>query len=400
MPNIASSTNFPQGFAGGLSVRGIPLLQSQPGQVFFVGNSPILLPQQRAGSDGNRGTFLDPFATLNYAVNTACVAGRGDIVFVMAGHTETISNATTLILGKRGVAVIGLGSGNSRPTFTFNTAITATIPVQSSDMSIQNCMFVGNFLSISSAFTGICGTSATSTISTAGVLTTVGAVTGSFNPGATLMGTGIAANTTITSQLTGTSGGIGTYQVYPAPASAVTSTTITSGSFDFAIDNCEFRDTSSVLGFLSHYTDGAQTNGSTGFQFTRNVCNQLGTVSPTVSLTFGVGHDRITIADNTGVSPITATTQGPALASCAANITNFIIARNRFHRPNTSSSLPCGVSCAGTAYTGHAYDNYFWAIPSGTGIWISTGTKLGFTGNFSPITGAADKNGIINPVQV
>ena len=55
--NLGASTNFPQGFAYGLSVRGMPLLQMQPGQVFFVGNSMILNPNQRAGSDSNRGTL-------------------------------------------------------------------------------------------------------------------------------------------------------------------------------------------------------------------------------------------------------------------------------------------------------------------------------------------------------
>jgi hypothetical protein len=400
MPNIASSTNFPQGFAGGVSVRGVPLLQSQPGQVFFVGNSSVLLPNQRAGSDGNRGTFLDPFATLSYAVNTACVQGRGDIVFVMANHKETIPDAATLTLSTAGVAIIGLGSGNSRPTFTFTTATTANIPVKAANMSIQNCLFVGNFLSIASCMTGICGTSATSTISTAGVLTTVGAVTGTFNPGAALMGTLVPPGTIIQSQLTGTTGGIGTYQVYPSPTVAVTSTTITSGPQDFAIDNCEFRDISTVLGFLSVFTDGAQTNGSSGFQFTRNFIASKSTVSPTVAITLGVGHNRVNISDNSGVSAITAVTQGPCLLAAAADLTDFILARNRFYRPNTSTSLPVGVSAATTAWSGYAYDNYFWNLGASTGIWITTGTKLGFQNNYSPITGAADKNGLINPAAV
>src|ERR1035437_4332641 len=142
-------TNYPNGFANGLSVRGMPLTQMQPGQVFFVGNSSVLNPQQRAGSDGNRGTFLDPFATLNYAVNTMCVEGRGDIVFVMPGHSETFIDGST-ILQCANAAIIGLGSGNQRPTFNFTTAITATINIAGSGVSIQNCLFIGNFLSITS----------------------------------------------------------------------------------------------------------------------------------------------------------------------------------------------------------------------------------------------------------
>lgn len=391
-------TNYPQGFASGVSVRGVPLLQAQPGQVFFVGNSSILNPQQRAGSDSNRGTFLDPFATLNYAVNTATVDGRGDIIFILPNHAETISSATILTLQSNGVAIIGLGAGSARPTFTFTTATTANIPVMAANVSIQNCLFVANFLSIASTFTGISGSSATSTI-TGTTLTTVGAVTGGFYPGAALMGTGVTPGTFIIQQLTGAANGIGTYQV--SVSQTVTSTTITSGCQEFAIDNCEFRDLSSVLSFLSVYTSSSTTNASSGFSFTRNRVFGLGTVSPTVALTFAAAADRVSINDNTGVSPITAVTQGPALlATGAFSLTNFDCGRNRFMRPNTSTTLPVGISTSGTAWTGHCYDNYFWSLNSGTGIWINTGTKLGFTNNYSPITGAADKSALINPVAV
>ena len=393
-------TNFPQGFANGLSVRGMPLLQANPGQVFFVGNSSILLPNQKGGADGNRGTFLDPFGTLNFALDQT-VQGRGDIIFVLPNHAETIANATTLFMDCAGVSIIGLGSGNSRPTFTFTTATTANIPVRSSNMSIQNCLFVANFLSVASAFTAISGSSATSTISTAGIFTAVGAVTGTFYPGATLMGTNVPAGTIIAAQLTGTTGGIGTYQVYPTPAAAVTSTTITSGPQDFAIDNCEFRDNSVILSFLSLFTSNTVANSVSGFSFTRNKIEGLGTVAPTVALSVLGSADRVTVSDNTGVSPITTTTQGPVLLAAGANnLTNFDCGRNRFIRPNTSTTIPVGISTTGTAWTGHCYDNYFWSLNSGTGIWISTGTKLGFTNNYSPITGAADKSALINPVAV
>lgn len=152
MPNLSVSTNFPQGFSNGLSVRGIPINQAQPGSVFYLNNSTNLLPNQRAGADGNRGTFLDPFATLQ-AASAACTAGRGDIIFIGAGHAETISSATALTLAKAGVAVVGLGGGELRPTFTLDTANTSTINITANDVSFQNCVFIGNFLAIASLFT-------------------------------------------------------------------------------------------------------------------------------------------------------------------------------------------------------------------------------------------------------
>lgn len=134
-------TNYPNGFAQGLSVRGLPLLSSYPGQVFWVHST----------SGGNEGTFDSPFTTVTLAL-ARCVADRGDIIMVKAGHAEAITSATTLLLNVAGVAIIGLGTGTKRPTFTFTTANTARIPVSADNISIQNCRFVGNFLSIATCF--------------------------------------------------------------------------------------------------------------------------------------------------------------------------------------------------------------------------------------------------------
>ena len=65
--DIGAMSNFPAGFAHGLSIRGMPLLQMQQGSVYFVGNGTVLNRNAKAGSDGNRGTYLDPFGTINYA---------------------------------------------------------------------------------------------------------------------------------------------------------------------------------------------------------------------------------------------------------------------------------------------------------------------------------------------
>ena len=390
-------TNFPQGFANGIAIRGMPLLQMQPGVVYWLDNGPVLNPQQRAGSDGNRGTYLDPFATLNYAVNTACQPGRGDVIMVGAGHQETISSATIAALSCSGVAVVGVGAGALRPTFTFNTAATANIPVYGAGISIQNCLFIGNFLSIASVFTGF-STTFTGVIS--GNVLTASAVTGTITPGATLAGTGVTPATVINAQLTGTVvGGAGTYSVTGTTSAA--SATMTTSPTDFAIDMCEFRDTSSVLGFLTIWTPSATANAADGFSMTRCVWNSLSTVSVTCAIVDTVSQDRWNISDNFMVSPITTGTQGPILlATGSGNMTSINIARNTTFRPNTSSSIPCAVSTSGTGWTGQAYLNNFHAMPTGTGIWISTGSGLGLTQNFSRLTNTADKSNTLNPVAV
>lgn len=145
-------SNYPQGFAAGLSVRGMPLLQTNPGNVWWVGNNTTLIPNATGGADGNPGTFYRPFATLAQAL-TRCQNGTGDIVFIKPGHAETISTATALILNKAGVAIIGLGVGSSRPNFTLAVANTANIPVTAANVSLQNIIFTANFLNIASFFT-------------------------------------------------------------------------------------------------------------------------------------------------------------------------------------------------------------------------------------------------------
>jgi len=145
-------SNFPHGFSNGVTIRGIPLQQSQPGQVFFVNNSSVLAQDGIAGSNGNPGTYQKPFSTLDYAVGR-CAAGRGDIIFIMPGHAETISSATALNLDVAGIAILGLGAGTSRPTFTLDTATTTAIPVSAANITIKNCVFSANFADIVSVFT-------------------------------------------------------------------------------------------------------------------------------------------------------------------------------------------------------------------------------------------------------
>jgi hypothetical protein len=149
---VAQLSNFPNGFAQGVSIRGVPIVQTHPGRVFWVSNATTLLANQRNGSDGNKGTFNEPFASLNYAV-TQCVANRGDVIVCKPGHAETISTATACSLSIAGVAIVGLGVGSNRPKFTLDTANTATIPVSADNISVQNCQFVANFLSIAACFT-------------------------------------------------------------------------------------------------------------------------------------------------------------------------------------------------------------------------------------------------------
>lgn len=123
------------------------------GRFYIVGKASLSALQEVQGMypasypDGSALTY----ATLALA-SAACVASRGDILFVMPGHTETISSSTALTLSIAGITVIGLGKGSLRPTFTLDTAATARINVTAANITIGNCIFIANFADIATCF--------------------------------------------------------------------------------------------------------------------------------------------------------------------------------------------------------------------------------------------------------
>lgn len=134
-------SNYPNGFPNGVIINGVPLQQTNPGKVFWVNNSSVLAPNAIAGSNGNKGTYLAPFSTINYAVSQ-CVANRGDVIIVGAGHAETVSAAGGVAISKAGIAVIGLGVGSLRPTLNC-TATTSTITMAAANCVLSNILVTG-----------------------------------------------------------------------------------------------------------------------------------------------------------------------------------------------------------------------------------------------------------------
>lgn len=145
-------STYPNGFMDGVTIRGMPINTAYPGKVVFLNNSTVLPDLGIAGSDGNPGNYLAPCATLVGAMGK-CRAGRGDVIAVMPNHAETVSTATGMVLNVSNIAVVGMGAGNLRPTFTLGTATTATIGIQAACISFVNCIFKANFAAIASLFT-------------------------------------------------------------------------------------------------------------------------------------------------------------------------------------------------------------------------------------------------------
>jgi hypothetical protein len=256
-----------------------------------------------------------------------CKANHGDIIMVKPNHAETITTAAGLIMDVAGIAIIGLGSGSSRPTLTFSTNATANIPVTAANMSIQNVLFKANVADCVSVFTA----------------------TGTTTP------------------------------------------------TDLNIEGCEFRDGTSI-NFISVVTGNATANSMDGLRFVGNRISSLATTAATTAIKLASATDRVTILDNYGNWAVLNDTAA-MLAAGTAQVTNLDFGRNVLQRPNTSSTGGSFVSGSGNAWVGHCYDNYMYQVDNSAGIWIATGhgTALGFTNNFSPITGLVDRSGLINP---
>jgi hypothetical protein len=131
---MGNLTYFPNGIMAPIVVGG-GVESPVVGNVFFVGAT--------AGSnwvagvdDPSYGTITHPFATIDYAIGK-CVAANYDTIYVMPGHTETISSATSLVCDVAGVTIQGLGYGNARPTLTFS-ATASCIPISAANVTIKN----------------------------------------------------------------------------------------------------------------------------------------------------------------------------------------------------------------------------------------------------------------------
>lgn len=110
----------------------IPIPMMTTGDVFFVDSGAAGTGSDAlgAGSDPD-----NPFITLAFAL-TQCTANNGDFIFLMPGHAETI--ASSIGIDVAGVSVIGLGSGNDRPTFTTTLTTTQAFEITAASVRLSN----------------------------------------------------------------------------------------------------------------------------------------------------------------------------------------------------------------------------------------------------------------------
>lgn len=106
-----------------------------------------------------------PFASVDYAVSRVTNANY-DRIYVMPGHTETLTAAGTslgnggVFIGStlsNGISIIGMGNGRARPVFNYTTASAASMNITAANVTIQNCVFTPNGFSAITAAVNVTG---------------------------------------------------------------------------------------------------------------------------------------------------------------------------------------------------------------------------------------------------
>ena len=136
-------SNYPDGFESGITIRGIPVLNTHAGSIFWV--------DSEAGSDAYNGTRNFPFATIDYAISR-CTANNGDIILVKPGHAETLTAAAAILIDVAGIAIIGLGSGADRPKLTFSTSTDASVSITAAGVTIERIIGISGIDGLTKPF--------------------------------------------------------------------------------------------------------------------------------------------------------------------------------------------------------------------------------------------------------
>jgi hypothetical protein len=105
------------------------------------------------GSASGSGTsWRTALSTIDAAINK-CTANKGDVIFVAPWHTESVANATTIVMDTAGVSLIGICQGNQRPTITLGTATAATIPVSAGNCRISGIKIISDLADVAAGIT-------------------------------------------------------------------------------------------------------------------------------------------------------------------------------------------------------------------------------------------------------
>jgi hypothetical protein len=129
MSNLNNTNTMPQ-----VAELGNLFLSVSGGAVFYVGTTAQLSQY----SDVAVGIASRTHSTINSAL-AACVSGRGDVIYLLPGYTESIGAADAWSnLAATDVSIIGMGRGTNRPAITWTVA-GSTMLMDVANFKIFNC---------------------------------------------------------------------------------------------------------------------------------------------------------------------------------------------------------------------------------------------------------------------
>lgn len=120
-----------------------PLAVAPNAKIFFVASSDSVgYSELQQEFPVDKDGVPRVHTTIQAAIDLA-VTERGDVIYVMPGHVETVAAAGGLDVNKAGVSIIGLGRGSLRPQINFTTVVGADMDIDAADVWIENIRFTG-----------------------------------------------------------------------------------------------------------------------------------------------------------------------------------------------------------------------------------------------------------------
>lgn len=125
-----SMSNYPNGFVHGVTIRGVPILNTYNGNVYYVDSVN--------GSNAYDGTYNWPKASIEYLFTNSIVKA-GDRIICKPGHVETLAAASAWSVA--GVCVVMDGEGTSKAYFNI-TATGGYVNITGAGITLINPKFL------------------------------------------------------------------------------------------------------------------------------------------------------------------------------------------------------------------------------------------------------------------
>lgn len=114
------------------TVPGAPSIikEAMRARIFFVDSNG-------GGSTTSGGRSPESAFTTLAAAIAACTASKGDVIYVLPGHSESLSGATALNINIAGISICGVGNRLNRPLFTWHTT-DAKVTISAANVRLFN----------------------------------------------------------------------------------------------------------------------------------------------------------------------------------------------------------------------------------------------------------------------